>query len=102
MPVMSVKAKARIAAMLIAAMFTVITPLQRCLGLATTLWGCRLSRINRRSQSPRSIRSEALPSLSPVRQFGTMPQEQEKSCALRHNRDWGRNGIIPGPQVAKR
>jgi hypothetical protein len=34
--------------------------------------------------------------------LGMMLQEQEKSCALRHNRDWGRNGIIPGPQVAKR
>src|SRR5207248_11109194 len=27
----------------------------------------------------------------------TMLQEQEKSCALSHNRDWGRGGIIPGP-----
>ena len=27
----------------------------------------------------------------------TMLQEQEKSCALRHTRDCGRNGIIPGP-----
>jgi len=39
MPVMSMKAKARIAAM-----FTVITPLQRCLelfGASATLWGCR-------------------------------------------------------------
>ena len=34
-------------------------------------------------------------------QFGTMLQKQAKSCALRHTRDCGRNGIIPGPQVAK-
>jgi hypothetical protein len=33
-------------------------------------------------------------------QFGTMPQKQAKSCALRHTRDCGRNGIIPGPCVA--
>jgi hypothetical protein len=35
-------------------------------------------------------------------QFGTMLQKQTKSCALRHTRDCGRNGIIPGPLVAKR
>jgi hypothetical protein len=29
-----------------------------------------------------------------------MLQEQEKSCALSHNRDWGRDGIIPDPLVA--
>ena len=28
-----------------------------------------------------------------------MLQEQEKSCALSHNIDWGRDGIIPGPSV---
>jgi hypothetical protein len=28
----------------------------------------------------------------------TMLQEQEKSCALSHNRDWVRDGIIPGLQ----
>ena len=30
-----------------------------------------------------------------------MLQKQEKSCALRHTRDCGRNGIIPGPLVAR-
>ena len=34
-------------------------------------------------------------------QFGTMLQKQAKSCALRHTRDCGRNGIIPGPLVAR-
>jgi hypothetical protein len=34
-------------------------------------------------------------------QFGTMLQEQEKSCALSHSRDWGRDGNIPGPASAK-
>ena len=33
-------------------------------------------------------------------QLGTMLQKQAKSCALRHTRDCGRNGIIPGPLVA--
>jgi len=33
--------------------------------------------------------------------FGTMLQEQEKSCALSHSRDWGRDGNIPGPASAK-
>ena len=36
-------------------------------------------------------------------QFGTMLQKQTKGCALRHTRDCGRKGIIPGPQrIAQR
>jgi hypothetical protein len=71
MPVASVKAKARIAALSMA-----ITPLQGCLELL-----------------------EALSSLSPAllaRRFARMLQAQEKNCSLRHNRDLGRNKIIPG------
>jgi hypothetical protein len=43
------------------------------------------------------MRSAAIVISSPP--LGMMLQDQEKSCALCHNRDWGRNGIIPGPHL---
>jgi hypothetical protein len=38
--------------------------------------------------------------ISGIPQFGRVLQEQEKSCALSHSRDWGRDRNIPGPLVA--
>jgi hypothetical protein len=94
MPVVSAKAKARIAAM-----FTVITPLQRCLELATTLWGCRLIK-NKQTIAiavKYPMRSAAIHSATWNDAAGT----GEKLCPTSQQR-LGRNGIIPGPQVAKR
>jgi len=98
MPVVMAKARARIAAIVMA-----ITQLQRCLelsgpGAALLGWSIKNDRDAKQTIATAvkyPMRSAAIViSRPPVR---TMLQEQEKSC-----RDWGRNGIIPGPQVEKR
>jgi len=106
MPVVMAKARARIAAIVMA-----ITQLQRCLelsgpGAALLGWSIKNDRDAKQTIATAvkyPMRSAAIVISSiTLPQFGTMLQKQTKSCALRHTRDCGRNGIIPGPQVEKR
>ena len=91
MPVVSVRAKARIATI-----FMAITPLQGCLDFGAGGDRTPNRDCNRRKISDEKRCHRHLQHYSPA-QFVTVPQEQEKSCALCHNRDWGRSRIIPDP-----
>jgi len=92
MPVVSVKAKARIPAV-----FMATIPVQR--RLRDGAWWKAKQAIAIAVKYP--MKSTAI-AVSPAllrRRFPLILQEQEKSCALCHNGDWGRSGIIPGPLV---
>jgi hypothetical protein len=81
MPEMSMKAKAEIAAMFTV---TVITPLQRCLELARPRGVAINAKHTIAIAVKYPIRSAAI--VISIPPLGTMLQEQEKSCALRHTR----------------
>ena len=90
MPVVSVKAKARITAVFMASpLFSDVFS-----GLAAA--GRQTDDSNRRKISDEKRCHRYLQHYSPA-QFGTVLQEQEKSCALCHNRDWEVE-LFPAPQ----